>query len=104
MSQVAERIFGLSETYVKGIMKEIASEVETRTRERVKATEEAGPKPEWVRVRTAVKIFDLSESYLEGLIEGNKIKNRLLKERGKIRGIRMISYDSLNSYIETGKG
>lgn len=57
-------------------------------------------KPEWVRLKTAEKIFDLSESYLKKLIQENKIKSRLLKDRGQIRGVRLISYDSLNSYIE----
>ncbi|HWL54300.1 MAG TPA: hypothetical protein VNQ90_17805 [Chthoniobacteraceae bacterium] len=103
MSQVVERIFSLSETYIKGLMKEIAAETETRTKERHKAIEEAGPRPEWIRIRTAVKLFDLSESYIKGLISENKIKSRVLKDRGQIRGVRLISFDSLNEFIEGGK-
>ena len=103
MSQVAERIFALSENYVKGLMKEISSEVDAQTLKRQETIESAGPKPEWIRIHTAEKIFDLSKSYLKGLIAENKIKSRLLKGRGQLRGVRLISYDSLNEFIEGGK-
>lgn len=57
-------------------------------------------KPEWVRVPDAVKLFGIKRSKLYELIAAGRIKSREIKERGKVRGIRLISYDSLNEFIE----
>ncbi|MEI8234765.1 MAG: helix-turn-helix domain-containing protein [Verrucomicrobiota bacterium] len=57
-------------------------------------------KPEWLRVPEAVRIFGLCRSSLYELIAAGKIKSTCLKKRGALRGIRIVSFDSLNSYIE----
>lgn len=57
-------------------------------------------KPEWVRIPEAVRCFGLSRSSLYELISANTIQSTALKKRGAVRGIRLISYDSLASYIE----
>ena len=57
-------------------------------------------KPEWVRIPEAVRIFGLCRSSLYELIAAGKIKSTCLKKRGALRGIRIVSFDSLSSYIE----
>jgi hypothetical protein len=57
-------------------------------------------KPEWLRVPEAVRLFGISRSALYELIAEGKIKSTCLRKRGAIRGIRIISYDSLASFVE----
>ena len=57
-------------------------------------------KPEWVRIPEAVRIFGLCRSSIYELIAAGTIKSTALRKRGATRGIRIISYDSLASYIE----
>lgn len=57
-------------------------------------------KPEWLRVPDAVRIFGISRSALYELIAGGEIKSTALKKRGAVRGIRIISFDSLADYCE----
>jgi hypothetical protein len=57
-------------------------------------------KPEWLRVPEAVRIFGIGRSTLYALIQEQKIKSCSLRKRGAIRGIRLISYDSLSAFIE----
>lgn len=58
-------------------------------------------KPEWLRVPEAVRIFGLSRSALYVLIAAGTIKSTALKKRGVLRGIRLISFDSLAAFIES---
>jgi len=57
-------------------------------------------KPEYLRVPDAVRIFAICRSSLYELIGEGRIKSVCLRKRGAIRGIRLISYDSLLAYIE----
>ncbi len=57
-------------------------------------------KPEWLRIPDAIRIFGICRSSLYELIAANKIKSTSLRKRGAIKGIRLISYDSLAAYIE----
>ena len=57
-------------------------------------------KPEWLRTPEAVRIFGISRSALYELIAAGTIRSTALKKRGAVRGIRLISYDSLASFIE----
>jgi hypothetical protein len=49
--------------------------------------------PEWIRINLAVKLFGLSRSKLYELITDRRIKSFTLRERNKIKGIRLINYD-----------
>ena len=57
-------------------------------------------KPEWLRVPDAVRIFAISRSALYEMIAAGTIKSTALKKRGAMRGIRIISFDSLAEYCE----
>ena len=63
--------------------------------------QKALPAPEWLRVNEAAAHFKLSKAKLYDLINRGLIKSCSLRHRGQIRGTRLISYDSLNSYIES---
>jgi len=57
-------------------------------------------KPEWLRIPEAVRIFGVSRSTLYEWISAGAIKSTALKKRGALRGIRLLSFDSLAAYIE----
>lgn len=57
-------------------------------------------KPEWLRVPEAVRCFGLSRSAIYELIVTGAIKSAAIRKRGAVRGIRLISFDSLAAYIE----
>ena len=57
-------------------------------------------KPEWIRVSKATELFGIGRSKLFVLIAQNKIKSASLAEGGQSRATRLISYDSLNDYLE----
>jgi hypothetical protein len=58
-------------------------------------------KPEWVRVPEAIRVSGLSRSSIYELIAAGKIKSFSNRQRGAVRGIRLISYDGLMAYLET---
>lgn len=58
-------------------------------------------KPEWIRVPAAVRVSGISRSSLYELIASGKIKSFSNRQRGAVRGIRLISYDSLMAYLES---
>lgn len=63
--------------------------------------------PEWLRLPDAVKFSGLSRSILYQNFDytGGKIVTRCIRQRNKIRGIRLVSVDSLRAFIETeGRG
>lgn len=57
--------------------------------------------PEWLRIPDATKVFGLSRSKLYELIAERKIKSFCLRQRNKIKGIRLLSYDSLSDFTST---
>ncbi len=58
-------------------------------------------RPEWVRLHDATALFGLRRSSLYLLIREGAIKSVCVRRRGNVRGIRLISYDSLAGYIES---
>ena len=58
------------------------------------------PRPEWLRIPSAVKIFGISRTKLYELIGQQKIKSVSLRERGQVRGTRLLSYDSMMDYLD----
>jgi hypothetical protein len=55
----------------------------------------------WLRIPGAVRTRGIGRSTLYQLIAEGKIKSRLIKaRRDSIRGIRLISADSLDEFIE----
>lgn len=57
--------------------------------------------PEWLRVSEAVQFCRLSKPTLYGLINRGLIRTVSLRERGQIKGTRLISRDSLTSFLES---
>jgi hypothetical protein len=58
-------------------------------------------KPEWLRVPDAIRVSGIGRSTLYDLISSGSVKSALLRKRGRQRGIRLISYDSLLAHIES---
>lgn len=59
-------------------------------------------KPEWLRIPGAVQVSGLSRSLLYQAISSGEIKSSVIKKRGNVRGVRLISFDSLMQFIEAG--
>ena len=57
-------------------------------------------RPEWLRIPDATRIFGVSRSQLYELISERKIRSFALRKRGRLKGIRLISYDSLSQFLE----
>ena len=57
-------------------------------------------KPEWLRFPDATKIFGVSRSKIYELISAGQIRSFSLRGRGKKKGVRLISYDSLKEFLE----
>jgi hypothetical protein len=64
-------------------------------------------RPEWLRIPEAIRLFGVGRSKLYELIGDGSIRSTCLRKRGAVRGIRLISFDSLASHVEneaTGGG
>ena len=55
--------------------------------------------PEFLRIGEAVAVFRLSKAKIYQLISSGKIRSICLRERGQVRGTRLIVYDSLREYL-----
>jgi hypothetical protein len=58
-------------------------------------------KPEWLRLPDAIRASGVGRSTLYKLIGTGDIKSVCLRKRGCQRGIRLISADSLRTFIES---
>lgn len=58
------------------------------------------PRPEWLRIEAAVKLFGISRSTLYKLISEHRIKSFCLREKNKIKGIRLLNADSIRDFLE----
>jgi hypothetical protein len=58
-------------------------------------------KPEWVRPAQATQIFGIGRTKIYELIADGKIKSASIKARGATKGTRLISYDSLSTFINS---
>lgn len=63
------------------------------------ATTDDATKPEWIRPKTAVRIFGIGRSKLYELIASGAIKSVSMRQRGAKHGTRLISYHSLDLYL-----
>lgn len=66
----------------------------------------AALRPEWIRLPkegTNCPHSGLTRSYLAGLIRRNLVPSKSLRQRGSVRGIRLISYDGLMAFIASSK-
>jgi predicted DNA-binding transcriptional regulator AlpA len=63
-------------------------------------TDDPPMRPEWLRIDDAVRIFGISRSKLYQLINERKIRSFSLRERNKLKGIRLINYDSISEFME----
>jgi hypothetical protein len=57
-------------------------------------------RPEWLDAKRITQIYGLGKSTLYRLAEEGKIRTSSLKERGKQRGKRLFSVDSVSAFIE----
>lgn len=68
----------------------------------IPATQPAHTIPsDWLRVKEACSFSRLSKPKLYQLINAGKIKSVSLRERGQVRGTRLISFDSLRAFLES---
>jgi hypothetical protein len=59
-------------------------------------------RPVWIRIPEAVHIFGIKRTSLYRMINDQSIRSRVVKKhRDSIRGIRLISYDSLEEFINS---
>ena len=59
------------------------------------------PPQEWLRVKEACEYSRLSKPKIYDLINRGLIKSVSLRERGQIKGTRLISFDSLRDFLES---
>ncbi len=55
--------------------------------------------PEWLKVPAACRRSSLGRSSLYKLIGEGRIKSIVVKRRGNVSGVRLISTDSLDAYL-----
>lgn len=64
--------------------------------------------PEFLRIREAVQLSRLTKPKLYQLINSGKIRSLSIRDRGKMRGTRLVVADSLREFLmsceEKGKG
>ena len=66
-------------------------------------TQNINNQPEWLRIPDARKYFGVTRSWLYERLKTGEIVSRSLRKRGAMRGIRLVSRDSLAAFIE-GEG
>jgi hypothetical protein len=55
--------------------------------------------PRWLRMRTVSQVYSISAVRIYDLLNTGQLKSILLKGKGKTRGIRLISVESLEEYF-----
>jgi predicted DNA-binding transcriptional regulator AlpA len=63
-------------------------------------TDDPPMRPEWIRIDDAIRIFGISRSKLYELFNERKIRTFCLRQRNKLKGIRLINLDSLSEFME----
>ena len=58
-------------------------------------------RPEWLRIPDAVRYSGIGRSSLYTLIGDQKIKSVSIRKRGAIKGIRLVSVDSIDAYLDS---
>lgn len=59
------------------------------------------PEPEWIRVKQAEAWSGLCKPSLYKLMKAGKIRFVSLRERGAVRGTRLISFPSLKGFLDS---
>jgi hypothetical protein len=57
--------------------------------------------PRWLRVADAVRVSGMGRSLIYKYIKAGRIRSVCLRERDKVRGIRLINSKSLDDFIES---
>jgi len=57
--------------------------------------------PEWIRVAEACEFARVSKPVIYGWMNKGWIKNVSLRQRGQVKGTRLISFDSLRDFLES---
>jgi hypothetical protein len=57
--------------------------------------------PEWITVQQACQFAAISKPVLYGWMNRGLVKNFSAKERGQIRGVRRVSFDSLRAFLNS---
>lgn len=55
---------------------------------------------EWLSIKQAVRLFSIGRSTLYTLLNEGKVKGRVVRGRGNIKGKRLLSAESLRLFIE----
>jgi hypothetical protein len=53
----------------------------------------------WMRIRECVRIYGLSRSYLYELMQNGEIRSASIRRKGAQKGVRLLSVDSIESFI-----
>lgn len=59
------------------------------------------PNPEWLRVSEACAYCRVSKPKMYDLLNRGLVKSVSLKERGQIKGTRLVSFHSLKAFLES---
>lgn len=76
----------------------------TTTRQELLSTSQRMPareRPEWIDAKGARAAFYLCRSTLYRLADEGKIRTTSLRDRGKLRGKRLFSYDGILALLES---
>ncbi len=65
-------------------------------------TASVGIMPHFLRTKDAVRLFSVGKSTLAEWIAKGVIKSHIVRRRGNVSGMRLISTDSLRAFIEKG--
>jgi len=57
--------------------------------------------PEWITVEQACKFAAISKPVLYGWMNRGLVKNFSARERGQVRGVRRVSFDSLRAFLDS---
>jgi hypothetical protein len=69
-------------------------------KQNINIPEPATPR-EWLRVKEACEYSRMSKAALYARLNRGLIKSVSLKERGQVKGTRLISFDSLRAFLES---
>lgn len=56
---------------------------------------------EWITVAQACRFASISKPVLYGWMNRGLVRNFSMRERGKIRGVRRVSFDSLRAFMDS---
>ncbi len=57
--------------------------------------------PEWITVAQACRFASVSKPVLYSWLNRGLVKNFSMRERGQVRGVRRVSFDSLRAFMDS---